>query len=102
MQTQTEWTTGLDAWEQFVRKHPELGYKPSYTTFHNFLRVHRSRLKQADAIRLAKKKFWVAHVERFCETAFDCATGAFDLNHLLTNIPWPPQNQGLHRVGGES
>lgn len=82
MQTQTEWVTGQRAWEQFIYKHPELGYKAGHMNFHNFLRVHREALKQADAIRLAKRRFWVAHTERFCSVAFDCATGAntTDLN----------------------
>lgn len=77
MQTQTEWVTSQRAWEQFIYQHPELGYKPGHMNFHNFLRVHRDALKQADAIRLAKRRFWVAHTGRFCQVAFDCATGAF-------------------------
>lgn len=89
MQAQTNWVTGLRAWEQFAHRHPELGYKPGYMNFHNFLRVHRDVLKQADAIRLAKRRFWVAHVERFCDVAFDCATGAASqgMDVLERNVP---------------
>ncbi len=76
MQTQTEWRTGPDTWAQFVKLHPELGYKPGRWQFHNFLRLHREALVQRDAIRLAKNRFWIAHVGRFCSIAFDCATNA--------------------------
>jgi hypothetical protein len=75
MQPQNEWVTGLCAWEQFGQKHPELGYKPGHMNFHNFLRIHRDALRGSDAIRLAKRRFWVAHLDRFCRVAFDCATG---------------------------
>jgi hypothetical protein len=75
MQTQTGWTTGADAWSAFVERHPELGYKSGRMSFHNFLRNTRSQLLDKDAIRLAKNKFWIAHTDRFCSVAFDCATG---------------------------
>lgn len=76
MQPQTEWKTGPDAWAAFVQRHPELGYRPGRWQFHNFLRFHREALLGRDAIRLAKRRFWIAHVERFAVAAFDLATGA--------------------------
>jgi len=75
VETNAEWMPGPDAWKVFVHKHPEPGYKPGRMNFHNFLRYHRNPLVATDAIRLAKNRFWVAHLARFCEVAFDCATG---------------------------
>ncbi len=65
MKPTTEWTTATDAWKVFVKRHPELGYRPGHWTFHHFLRFHREALIQRDAIRKAKRRFWIAHVERF-------------------------------------
>lgn len=75
MHQQSDWQTGPEAWSEFVRRHPELGLKPGKWRFHNFLRLHKQTLLEADAIRLAQRRFWIAHVERLCTTAFDCATG---------------------------
>lgn len=72
----SDWRTGPQAWDEFVRRHPELGLRPGRWPFHNFLRHHRDELVRADAIRLAQNRFWVAHVERFRLAAFDCATNA--------------------------
>jgi hypothetical protein len=44
--------------------------------FHNFLRNAKPHLVAADAIRLAKRKFWIAHQSRFPETAFEISTCA--------------------------
>lgn len=74
METRAEWVPGPDAWEHFIYKHPELGYKSGRMNFHNFLRYHREGLQKVDAIRKAKRRFWIAHVDRFCIAAFDCAT----------------------------
>lgn len=71
----SEWQTGPEAWQEFVRRHPELGLKPGKWRFHNFLRLHKQALMHADAIRLAQRRFWIAHVDRLCVTAFECATG---------------------------
>ena len=76
MQPQTEWKVGPDAWAAFILKHPELGYRPGKWQFHNFLRFHRIALVEQDAIRLAKNRFWIAHLDRFCTVSFACATGA--------------------------
>lgn len=76
MDSRTEWLPGPDAWKLFIDKHPELGYKPGRMNFHNFLRYHREALQNADAIRKAKRRFWIAHLDRFCSAAFDCATQA--------------------------
>ena len=76
MATSSEWKTGPVAWAAFIQQHPELGYRPGKWQFHNFLRLHRQALVDADAIRMAKRRFWIAHVERFCNLAFECATGA--------------------------
>ncbi len=75
MQLSTEWLQGADAWKHFAQQHPELGYDAGRMAFYNFLRYHRGRLVEADAIRRAKRRFWVAHSERFQKVAFDCATG---------------------------
>lgn len=37
METRAEWVPGPDAWEHFIYKHPELGYKSGRMNFHNFL-----------------------------------------------------------------
>lgn len=78
MQSPTEWKVGADVWADFVDQHPELGFKAGRWPFHNFLRLHRAALVRHDAIRLAKRRFWIAHIERFSEVAFDCATGTHD------------------------
>ena len=72
---QSEWQTGPQAWDELVRRHPELGLRLGRWAFHNFLRLHRTPLLTADAIRLAQGRHWVAHIERFCNVAFDCSTG---------------------------
>lgn len=69
------WITGREAWDEFVTRHPELGYRPGKWAFHNFLRYHRNELAKRDAIRLAKRRFWVAHRMRFERASFDLATG---------------------------
>ncbi|WP_284617457.1 hypothetical protein [Aquabacterium humicola] len=71
----TEWTTGLEAWAEFVANHPELGYRRDHWAFHNFLRHFKQALIDHDAIRFAKRRFWVAHRDRFTSVAFACATG---------------------------
>jgi hypothetical protein len=70
-----EWQTGPNAWAEFVRRHPELGYRPGKWPFHNFLRIYKRTLTSNDAIRLAKGRHWIAHTERFCNVAFDACTG---------------------------
>lgn len=76
METASEWTTGPEAWDQFVKQHPELGYRPGVWPFHNFLRLFRDALLESDALRKAKCRHWIAHRQRFSRVAFDCATGA--------------------------
>lgn len=73
--TEHEWVTGPNAWHAFVHEHPELGYPPGKWGFHNFLRRYREVLVAVDAIRLARGRFWVAHLSRFETAAFQCATG---------------------------
>lgn len=82
--TSEKWVTGPYAWKKFVEDHPELGYKAGRMNFHNFLRMNRDALREKDAIRLAKHKFWIAQEEKFCQVAFDCATGVFEAT--ATNI----------------
>lgn len=72
----SEWTTAVEAWSDFVKQHPELGYSPGRWQFHNFLRNFRDALRACDAIRMAKSRHWIAHRVRFKTAAFDCATGA--------------------------
>lgn len=74
MQPHTDWMTGPDAWAAFTKLHPELGYRPGKWQFHNFLRLHREALSKCDAIRFAKRRFWIAHRDRFAAVAFECAT----------------------------
>jgi hypothetical protein len=69
-----EWLTGPSAWDGFVKYHPELGFPKGRWGFHNFLRNHKEKLCKADAIRLARNKFWIAHQSRFNEQAFALAT----------------------------
>ena len=73
-QLNSDWIVGPTAWEIFVNKHPELGYKPGRMNFHNFLRHAKKELVNMDAIRMAKHKFWIAHEERFPLGAFEIAT----------------------------
>lgn len=72
----SNWRVGPDVWADFTKQHPVLGYQPGKWQFHNFLRSFRDELIEADAIRKAKGRFWIAHSERFAVVAFDCATGA--------------------------
>ena len=108
MQPQTEWQTGPDAWQAFTILHPELGYRAGKWQFHNFLRLFKSRLVRSDAIRLAKGRHWIAHVDRFCKVAFDCATGVeweADMSgaietglhrHSLSHVPETRLNDNDH------
>ena len=73
------WVTGPQAWTTFCELHPELAYTPSPWAFHNFLRYFKQPLLDADAIRLAKARHWIAHVDRFEQTAFACATGRYEV-----------------------
>lgn len=73
-QAQHDWMTGPDAWAAFIKQHPELGYRPGRMNFHNFLRLARQRLIDADAIRRARGRHWIAHLPRFVDVAFDLAT----------------------------
>ncbi len=90
MQLQTsssKWVVGLEVWARFVSKHAELGYRPGYMNFHNFLRHARSELLRQDAIRRAKNRYWIAHVEKFPEVAFAIATGQdFSTSAGLSNV----------------
>ena len=70
-----EWQTGVHVWDTFTDLHPELGLNKGKWAFHNFLRPYRQALVQADAIRLVRNRFWLAHQDRFYESAFECATG---------------------------
>lgn len=78
MQLQTsnsQWVVGLEAWANFASSHAELGYRPGHMNFHNFLRNARPELLRQDAIRRAKNRYWIAHIEKFPEVAFAIATG---------------------------
>lgn len=71
----SQWVVGTNAWAQFASKHEELGYRPGRMNFHNFLRIARAELLKHDAIRRAKNRYWIAHIDRFPAVAFDIATG---------------------------
>lgn len=85
--TPSEWQTGIQVWNIFTERRPELGLRPGKWAFHNFLRAHRQALKGADAIRLVRNRFWLAHVERFCAVAFECATGHFSPGMSPAGLP---------------
>jgi hypothetical protein len=70
----SDWDTAHHVWDTFVERHPELRYPRGRWGFHNFTRIFRARLVDADAIRLARNRFWVAHRGRFPAVAFDLAT----------------------------
>jgi hypothetical protein len=70
----SDWDTAHRIWDEFVARHPELRYPRGRWGFHNFTRTFRQHLVDADAIRLARNKFWVAHRTRFQEVAFELAT----------------------------
>jgi hypothetical protein len=74
MQT-NDWVVASEAWSVLAKHHPELGLKSGFWQFHNFLRIHRNALLACDAIRKARGRHWIAHVDRFVEAAFACATG---------------------------
>lgn len=82
MQQTHDWVPAPEAWKKFIQAHPELGYREGMWPFHNFLRFHRAQLQAADAIRKARKRFWIANVTRFVETAFACATGQAELANV--------------------
>jgi hypothetical protein len=86
MDINSSWVVGPEAWAVFVKRHPELGYRPGRWQFHNFLRLHKASLLQQDAIRLARRRFWIGHLERFAATAFECATGADPLRSLTEGV----------------
>lgn len=74
MKPTSDWRPCLQEWDAFVKQRPELGYKQGHWALHNFLRHFRQALVEHDAIRFAKRRFWIAHRTRFAEVAFDCAT----------------------------
>jgi hypothetical protein len=74
MQTDHGWVTGHEAWKQFTEVHPELGYRDGPQHFYNFLRRYRDVLVCRGAMRRAKRRFWIAHKQRFVEVAFDVST----------------------------
>jgi hypothetical protein len=84
---QQQWQKADQVWELFTQRHPELGFRSGRWAFHNFLRPHRTALVQADALRLARKRHWLAHVDRFCEAAFECATGKQPASAPVSKIP---------------
>ena len=90
MPTCHPWSNGLTAWSEFVKRHPELGYRAGKWPFHNFLRYVRRALVQADAIRVAKRRFWIAHRIRFNDVAFACASGQLA---SVTEPRRPPEPQ---------
>jgi hypothetical protein len=99
MQNHSDWVVGTQAWADFVAHHPELGYRAGKWPFHNFLRFHRDQLLALDAIRLAKRRFWIAHRTRFPAVAFDCATSA----PRVVSSPVEDCQLGLaHLCGGSS
>ena len=67
MSTNNEWVMGLQAWINFTEHHPELGLKAGRWQFHNFLRFHREALVARDAIRKARGRWWIAHLERLAD-----------------------------------
>lgn len=84
MTNANEWTTAHDAWTEFTKLHPELGYQAGRWQLHNFLRHFRGVLTRRDAMRKAKGRHWIAHRARFIEAAFDCATGQVPLGATAT------------------
>jgi hypothetical protein len=84
---QPQWQKADQVWELFTQLHPELGLRSSRWAFHNFLRPHRDKLVDADALRLARNRFWVANVDRFCAAAFECATGKQPAPAPVSNAP---------------
>jgi hypothetical protein len=99
----SEWKVAHEAWAEFCTRHPELGFRQGHWPFHNFLRFHRPALIAADAIRLARKRFWIAHRERFSTVAFECATGgAGSRMPLSANTPMPHSKaHAVRPTGGE-
>ena len=73
--SQSQWVVGIHACARFASVHAELGYRPGRMNFHNFLRNARPELLRQDAIRRAKNRYWIAHIDRFPEVAFAIATG---------------------------
>lgn len=74
-QPHSNWIPAFDAWQEFVKQHPQLGFTNTYWGLHNFLRSNRQRLAGADIIRKARNKFWLADTERFSDAVFAIATG---------------------------
>ena len=70
-----QWVYGSTVWARFTNEHPEFGYRTGLWSFHNFLRVFRAHLLSADAVRRAARGHWIAHVGRFPDVAFECASG---------------------------
>lgn len=85
--TNEQWMVAQDAWNVFVKRHPELGYREGRWPFHNFLRFYRRHLVELDAIRLARRRHWVANLPVFLNVAFDCATGLFDTDQAGNALP---------------
>lgn len=69
-----EWVTGHQAWDAFVSQHPELGLNAGRWGFHNCMRRHRQALLDADALRIANGKHYIAHRERFPRLLFELVT----------------------------
>lgn len=83
----SQWDRATRTWVLFTERHPELGYSPEFWSMHNFFRRNGESLVNADAIRRAKNRYWIAHTERFIECAFACATGKQPAPAPVSKIP---------------
>ncbi|TWO67765.1 hypothetical protein FN976_25610 [Caenimonas sedimenti] len=92
---ESEWVAALEAWSLFVECHPELGYRSGKWQFHNFLRLHRKALQSADAIRFAKRRFWIAHRQRFPDAAFACATASDIIQIARRSTQFPSRAEAV-------
>ena len=71
------WQPITPVWDAFIARHPELGLKAGKWAVVNVLRRDEARLAliEADCIRRATGRHWIAQPERFEETMFALLTG---------------------------
>ncbi len=70
-----DWGVGSQIWDEFTAEYQLFKLRQGHWAFHNFLRNYKKPLVEVDAIRLAKRKYWIAHRQRFKDASFALLTG---------------------------
>lgn len=77
------WVPASEAWQDFARRHPEFGIRPTENSWIHFSRTHAEKLIEHDVVRRsAFRKRLLANSERFESSVFNLlTTGAVEGRH---------------------